>query len=193
MGAFRLMFVTLAFVAFTPLDRDTLLRGEPITAAARVFYTPRADLQAIDKQVIDGARRSIDMAAYVLTDRGVIGALTAAARRGVAIRLYLDPDQSARRRGGPDDPLVELIETPGVETRFKARSHDMHMKTYQVDGRRLRSGSANFSFSGLRNQDNDAIVFESAQAAGDFIAAFNLMWTRRDNELYTPALAERRR
>jgi phosphatidylserine/phosphatidylglycerophosphate/cardiolipin synthase-like enzyme len=41
----------------------------------------------------------------------------------------------------------------------------MHLNSYQIDGRLLRTGAANFSASGLKRQDNDLIVIESAGAA----------------------------
>jgi phosphatidylserine/phosphatidylglycerophosphate/cardiolipin synthase-like enzyme len=44
----------------------------------------------------------------------------------------------------------------------------MHLKSYQIDGRLLRTGAANFSASGLKHQDNDLIVLESAEAAARF-------------------------
>jgi phosphatidylserine/phosphatidylglycerophosphate/cardiolipin synthase-like enzyme len=40
--------------------------------------------------------------------------------------------------------------------------------SYQIDGRFLRTGAANFSASGLTRQDNDLIVIESAEAAASF-------------------------
>jgi hypothetical protein len=44
----------------------------------------------------------------------------------------------------------------------------MHLKSYQIDGRMLRTDAANFSASGLKRQDNDLIVIESAEAAAAF-------------------------
>jgi len=49
----------------------------------------------------------------------------------------------------------------------------MHLKRYQIDGRLLRSGAANFSASGLKRQDNDLIIIESAGAAAAFKRAFD--------------------
>ena len=43
----------------------------------------------------------------------------------------------------------------------------------QIDGRLLRTGAANFSASGLKRQDNDLIVIESAQAAATFKRNFD--------------------
>jgi hypothetical protein len=43
----------------------------------------------------------------------------------------------------------------------------MHLKGYEIDGRLLRTGAANFSASGLKRQDNDLIVIKSAGASAE--------------------------
>jgi len=50
----------------------------------------------------------------------------------------------------------------------------MHLKSYQIDGRVLRTGAANFSASGLKRQDNDLIVIVDTQAAAKFMHGFEL-------------------
>jgi len=40
----------------------------------------------------------------------------------------------------------------------------MHLKSYCVDGRTLRSGAANFSWSGEDAQDNDLVIVRSPGA-----------------------------
>ena len=48
-----------------------------------------------------------------------------------------------------------FAETPTVEIRTKHKpGAPMHLKSYQVDGRLLRTGAANFSASGFNRQDN---------------------------------------
>jgi PLD-like domain len=49
----------------------------------------------------------------------------------------------------------------------------MHLKSYQIDGRLLRTGAANFSASGLKRQDNDLIIIESTDAAAAFRRNFD--------------------
>jgi phosphatidylserine/phosphatidylglycerophosphate/cardiolipin synthase-like enzyme len=44
----------------------------------------------------------------------------------------------------------------------------MHLKSYQIDGRVLRTGAANFSPVGLKREDNDLVVIENAEAAVQF-------------------------
>jgi phosphatidylserine/phosphatidylglycerophosphate/cardiolipin synthase-like enzyme len=133
---------------------------------------PDENLEHVDVALIDSAEHEIDMAAYVLTDWPVMQALTRAADRGVAIRIYLDATQLAEREARK--VFNELAETPGVEIRIKHKNSDlMHLKRYQIDGRLLRTGAANFSASGLKRQDNDLIVIESAGAAASFKRNFD--------------------
>jgi phosphatidylserine/phosphatidylglycerophosphate/cardiolipin synthase-like enzyme len=62
-----------------------------------IHYAPGENLEHVDVALIDRAERELDMAAYVLTDWPVMQALTRAADRGVAIRIYLDGTQLAER------------------------------------------------------------------------------------------------
>jgi phosphatidylserine/phosphatidylglycerophosphate/cardiolipin synthase-like enzyme len=132
-----------------------------------IHYAPGENLEHVDVALIDRARHEIDMAAYVLTDWRILQALTRAADRGVKVRIYLDGTQLAERE--PAKVFNDLAETPGVEITIKRKRSDlMHLKSYQIDGRLLRTGAANFSASGLKRQDNDLIVIESPGAAASF-------------------------
>jgi phosphatidylserine/phosphatidylglycerophosphate/cardiolipin synthase-like enzyme len=139
----------------------------PGRADPAIHYAPAENLEHVDVALIDSAKREIDLAAYVLTDWPVIQALTRAADRDVKVRIYLDGTQLAERE--PAKVFQDLAETPGVEIRIKRdNSALMHLKSYEIDGRLLRTGAANFSASGLKRQDNDLIVIESAEAAAAF-------------------------
>jgi phosphatidylserine/phosphatidylglycerophosphate/cardiolipin synthase-like enzyme len=77
--------------------------------------------------------------------------------------------------------FFDLAETPGVEIRIKPKtSAPMHLKSYQIDGRVLRTGAANFSASGLKRQDNDLIVVESTEAAVRFKHNFGARFASGD-------------
>jgi len=52
----------------------------------------------------------------------------------------------------------------------------MHLKSYEIDGRLLRTGAANFSASGLKRQDNELIVIESTDAAAAFKHNFEALF-----------------
>ncbi|MGD9658250.1 MAG: phospholipase D-like domain-containing protein [Methylocystis sp.] len=177
----RFLFLA-ALVAMTlaPTPQPAgLLAEEPTFAGVRVLYGPGDGFGSVDARLIGDARRSIDMAAYVLTDRSLLAALGRAATRGVTVRIYLDGQEMGRGASA----IEEIADAPNIEVRRKGRSRDlMHLKSYQVDGRVLRSGSANFSVSGEIYQDNDLIVIDSPQMAARFREAFERLWSRPDNQ-----------
>jgi phosphatidylserine/phosphatidylglycerophosphate/cardiolipin synthase-like enzyme len=51
----------------------------------------------------------------------------------------------------------------------------MHLKSYQIDGKLLRTGAANFS----ERQDNDLFVIESPGAAASFKRNFEAVGATR--------------
>lgn len=181
----------LLFLALVPVEARGPLDRERTMGGLRIYYAPRTNLADIDRALLASAKSRVDFAAYVLTDSTVINALAEAARRGVRLRIYLDPDQPAAKNSDPSSPFWTLFRQPNVEARMKMGGTDfMHLKAYQVDGRVLRTGSSNFSFSGARRQDNDLILIESADSVAQFIEQFEYMWTRRGSEKF-PAPAMR--
>ena len=52
----------------------------------------------------------------------------------------------------------------------------MHLKAYAIDGVLLRTGSANLSPSGLKQQDNDLIILRDPEAAAKFEARFDKIY-----------------
>ena len=135
--------------------------------AQEVHYAPEERLDAIDAQLIATARSSIDLASYALTDPIVIDARNDAERRGVVVRIVLDP----RER----HDFVKLGDLSD-NVRIKRGGPYMHLKAYAIDGQVLRTGSANFSTSGENAQDNDLIVIRDPGAATKFEAHFERMW-----------------
>ena len=57
----------------------------------------------------------------------------------------------------------------------------MHLKQLLVDGRLLRTGSANWSPSGEKRQDNDAYYSTDPNAIERFERDFETLWNRSDN------------
>jgi phosphatidylserine/phosphatidylglycerophosphate/cardiolipin synthase-like enzyme len=178
--AIRLFFSALvALMAFGAAWAERGSRaGE---AQTEIHYAPRENLENLDAREIGRAKLSIDMAAYVLSDLQIIEALIDAAERGVVIRLYLDRSQFAEHgptRGG----LVEaLLAHPNVVARVKGADLLMHLKAYAVDGEALRTGSGNFSRSGLASQDNDAIFITDPAVVDAFEGNFERIWARAQN------------
>lgn len=82
--------------------------------------------------------------------------------------------------------IARLAATPNVEVKIKHSRVLMHLKSYEVDGQTLRSGSANFSPSALKRQDNDLVLTRDSASVRRFELDFNQLWARPDNERLQP-------
>lgn len=149
------------------------------------IYTNPASAVDFDVQQIAGAQRTIDFAAYTLTEQNIIQALYSAAHRGVAIRLYMDRSEITAEAKHDDTgtmlPIHPLIGAPNVTIKVKHSIILMHLKSYLVDGVTLRSGSANWSPLGECQQDNEASWESDPALATEFAQKFESMWNRTDN------------
>ena len=87
---------------------------------------------------------------------------------------------------GTQAVIARLAVTPNVEVKIKHSRVLMHLKSYAVDGQTLRSGSANFSASALKHQDNDLMLTHDAASVRRFELDFNQLWSRPDNERLQP-------
>lgn len=161
------------FLLAAPLLFAAPAGADPLVV--ETHYSPAENLEKIDVAQIRAATRSIDIAAYVLTDVAVIDALAAAGARGVQVRVYRD--SSGREAfGRPREALQKLAAARNVAIRFNTGRALMHLKSYCVDGATLRTGAANFSASGLKQQDNDLTLLRGPTACAAFDANFRRIW-----------------
>jgi len=148
---------------------------------AQIHYAPRENLESVDAREIGRAKLSIDMAAYVLSDPRVIEALIDAAERGVLIRLYFDKSQFAEHGPTRGGRIEALLAHPNVAARVRGEGVLMHLKAYAVDRELLRTGTGNFSRSGLAAQDNDLIFITDLATVDAFENNFERIWARARN------------
>jgi phosphatidylserine/phosphatidylglycerophosphate/cardiolipin synthase-like enzyme len=157
-------------------------------------YSNPVNLTPVDTATLGAAAKTIDFAAYSLTEPTVISTLLARAQAGVQIRIYLDRSEvEAEARGNaamPTSALHTLFNIPNVQIKVKESIVLMHLKSYLVDGTTLRTGSANFSTQGEFEQDNDLILTDDAATIAAFEAKFGAMWARPDNLSVAAAITQ---
>ena len=81
----------------------------------------------------------------------------------------------------PTCALHLLFGVPNITIKVKHSMILMHLKSYLVDSRILRDGSANFSPMGESEQDNSVTFTDDTAAVSAFSAKFEAMWARPDN------------
>lgn len=112
-----------------------------------------------------GARRTLDVAhAYFLPDRRLVRSMTAAARRGIEVRLVVAGASDVAILGPAVRRLYRRLLRSGVRISEWSRSV-LHAKAAAVDGVRLLVGSFNLDPLSLANLEALAEVEEPAAAA----------------------------
>jgi len=170
----------------TPVPGDTTSRLASLTEGAI--------LEALlDRLHAAGRGSSIDVAMFYLTQRDVIEALVAAARRGAAVRVLLDPNKDAfgyEKSGLPNRPMVsELLAASDGAVRvrwYRTHGEQFHSKIVIVrDEIRMwmTLGSANLTRRNLMDYNLEANLavetpVESALAR-EVQQWFDVLWNNR--------------
>jgi phosphatidylserine/phosphatidylglycerophosphate/cardiolipin synthase-like enzyme len=112
----------------------------------------------------------------------VRGALTAAAERGVAIRLAYNVDHPDRTPVPPpprtDPTLIEALPFPTAA--IPGVPDLMHHKYVVRDGEVVWTGSTNWTGDSWTREENVVVTFESRELAARYLVDFEQLWTTRD-------------
>ena len=133
---------------------------------------PGAEIRPLALGLIDAAQHTLDLELFVLTDTGVVHALEAAALRGVAVRVLLDPSQPS------SDPSYAALLADGIQVRwYRSRGELLHAKAIVADSTSVLFGSANWSGGGFaRNHELDIELSAAPLVAAEMLAQMNLNW-----------------
>lgn len=133
-------------------------------------------------QAIDGARASIRLKIYLVTDNTVVDALGEAAQRGVDVRVILEEEPF----GGGDSNLLakQALEAAGVQVRARPGAFVYsHEKSLVVDDRRAYIMTHNLTNSSFnRNREYMAIV-EDPDVVAEVARVFDADWERVEPDL----------
>jgi phosphatidylserine/phosphatidylglycerophosphate/cardiolipin synthase-like enzyme len=152
-------------------------RPAPVVAAAgEIAQTaPGQEIRTMLEVALVAARSRVLAEVYTLTDPEVIAQLAAAHRRGVDVRLLLDPNQAYNRHG------YAVLRAAGVEVRWYPipRGALLHAKIGLFDGE-LVLGSANWTLSGLGVNHELDIETQDPHAVAAYGSRFESDWTRSE-------------
>jgi phosphatidylserine/phosphatidylglycerophosphate/cardiolipin synthase-like enzyme len=143
-----------------------------VTSGPVAETTPGEAVRSSLLSAIERARSTVVAEIYTLTDPEVLAALSEAHRRGVAVRVLIDPGQQANL------VAYQLLLAAGVEVRrYPAPPRTLlHAKAGLFDDRELLVGSANWTRSGLSVNHELDLVTEDPEAAAAFSRRFDHDW-----------------
>ena len=165
------MRVAALLVALACLLPPAALANE--MARVEAAFTPGDDVSGLIVARIGQARKSVQVQAYLLTDRNVANALLAARKRGVAVELIGDASQQAT--GG--HPHLKALERAGVRVWLDGGHAAAHDKIVILDGAfpeaTVITGSYNFTRAAQQSNAENVVVISGNRAITDrFVANF---------------------
>jgi phosphatidylserine/phosphatidylglycerophosphate/cardiolipin synthase-like enzyme len=127
---------------------------------------------------VDSAQRSVDAAVYDFDLANVASALARAKQRGVTVRFVTDTDTWTSDNAEVQAALriVRQAEIPVVDDQ---RGAIMHHKFMVVDGRRVWTGSWNWTIGDTYRLNNHAVEIDSPELAANYAGEFERMFAQR--------------
>jgi phosphatidylserine/phosphatidylglycerophosphate/cardiolipin synthase-like enzyme len=130
---------------------------------------------------IAGASKTILVKMFIFSDPLLLGAIIAARRRGVKVRVMLNP---ARRSGEEDNEQTRTaLEQAGIEVKDANPAFDLtHEKSMVVDGATAFVKSLNWATKNLTMTRDYAVVTVHRGEVGEVIECFEADWHRETFE-----------
>lgn len=160
-----LVGILLAYIAFAP--------AQPCAGCnAKVDFVFSPDAQAEVISFIRSAEKSIDIEIYVFTSEDIIRELGEAEKRGVQVRVIMEPRVDDDRKTRTFALLQEL----GADAKWASFGYKLtHSKFIIVDGRKALIGSINLSQSAL-NSNREAAVLVEGERVKELVDVFEQDW-----------------
>ncbi len=137
---------------------------------SQVFFAPGDDCHQALFSVLDGAMRSLDICVFTITDDQITARIRNAVRRNVSVRIITDDDKALDL--GSD---VHDLWRSGLNVRVDNTIAHMHHKFAIVDGRKVITGSFNWTRGAGLNHENLFICSEQKTVA-TYQSEFNRLW-----------------
>ena len=147
------------------------------TVRSEALFSPADDCWQKIASMLKSARRSIDICVFTITDNRIANEIEAAHKRGVKVRIVTDNDKANDR--GSD---AERLARSGIEVRVDRTSYHMHHKFAIFDGKRLLTGSYNWTRSAADSNEENFLIADDGRLIADFQREFERLW--KDCELY---------
>jgi cardiolipin synthase len=150
---------------------STVQAAGPVSAgsgALRVLAEPQAGLSPV-YALINGARSSIDLTMYELIDQTAENDLTAAAKRGVDVRVILDAHLEKSR----NTATYNYLKAHKVHVTWAPSGVTYHQKTLTADGKTSVIMTLNLVSADYAGTRDFAVIDTSKADVAAIIATFN--------------------
>ncbi len=136
-----------------------------------VTFSPGTDGKNLIKSQLASATRSLDICVFTISDNDISTVIASAHRRGIKVRVITD-DQKRFDAGSDIDMLVRW----GVPVRMDTSEQHMHHKFAIIDGKRLLTGSYNWTRTAAERNYENLLVTSDLGLVEPFVEEFEKLW-----------------
>lgn len=135
-------------------------------------------------ELIDGAKKTLRVKQFTLTDSGVMSALVRAHKRGVDVRVMLNPHRSSGDRA--NDESFKALHHAGIKIEWSNPAFAVtHEKSMVIDDSVALISTFNYATKYFTETRDYGIVTDSAAHVHEIIAGFEADWHRKP---FTPSV-----
>ncbi|XP_017285961.1 mitochondrial cardiolipin hydrolase [Kryptolebias marmoratus] len=125
------------------------------------------------------ASSSLDLCVFSFSNADLRRAVLLLHSKGVAVRVVSDKDYSAITGS-----QIGVLRKAGICVRCDVGSVHMHHKFAVVDGRRLITGSLNWTLTAVLNNMENILITEEPDLVQPFVKEFHRLWVLNDPAQY---------
>ncbi len=162
-------------------------------SSLKVFFSPDGGATRELVQLINSARKSVEVQAYSFTSKPIIKALIQAKERGVDVEIILDRSNVERKNYRTHtyrrliSPGLDAVYTAGIPTYIDDRYLIAHNKVMVIDDHIIITGSFNFSYAAAHFNAENMLVIKNIPA---LVSRYqkNFVFHEKTSQRYKPGL-----
>jgi len=145
---------------------------------AKIAFVFSPDAQDDVVALLRSAEKTIDIEMYVFTSDAIVREISEAEKRGVQVRVVLEPRIEDSRK----EKIFAILREVGADVRWASMGYKLtHSKFIIVDGKKALVGSINFSKSAL-TANREAAVLVEGETVKELASVFEGDWQQANSE-----------
>lgn len=145
---------------------DSQTKSLKLNSSAEVHFSPNKQNEVIVEEYIRGAKRTLEIAAYSLTNKVISEAIKDSRKRGVSTSVVCDKQQAQ----------IKTALCKEVQGKIDKKSGLMHNKFIVRDESCVLTGSFNFTNNAIFNNRENFIIICNKDIADEYHKEFQKIW-----------------
>ena len=127
------------------------------TTNVQIYFSPnKFIINDVLIPEIEKAKKNIYISMFLISDRKIVNSIMDAHNRGVNVKIIIDAHHAMQPYS-----KHEILRNAGIKVKVENWAGKMHAKTVIIDENTIISGSANWTYSAFRYNDENLLIFRN--------------------------------